>query len=183
MAYTVARRLAIIEASIWREFGQVKHKMPTFSKLQGSQAAAVKRKLEDAIDNTNGETGCHSTFQWNGWTRCRDCSSFARPGNKDAWARKLRTRRFKRPRTQVVAGGALELVQGFREYVRCNPPELEPMLPEPPPEQPVHVSSDDLMDAIVGAQETVEDNLACQVCLDVEGLMMPTYKCGQCEVT
>ena len=107
VAYTVARRLAIIEATIWRQFGQVEHKEPTLKKLQVSQAAAVKRKLDDAIENTTGEEGCHSTFQLNGWIRCRDCPSFSRPGNKGYWSKKLCQRRFKRLRTQSVVGGAL----------------------------------------------------------------------------
>ena len=55
VTYSVAHRLAITEASIWRQFGHVEHKEPTLKQMQGSKAAAAKRQLEDAIGSATGK--------------------------------------------------------------------------------------------------------------------------------
>ena len=82
-AKRIALRLAAIESSIWKAQDERKqYQGSDFSKLYRKQAESIKRKLEDAVESTNGING-HSVYEYVGWTKCRNCPCKARPSNPD----------------------------------------------------------------------------------------------------
>ena len=85
LASQAAARIATIEASIWASNPVRIHFDGTdYTKLFEARNAAVKRKFDETIINTNGGRA-HETFARDGWIRCRHCTSKAKPGNIDYW--------------------------------------------------------------------------------------------------
>ena len=154
MAQRVAKRIATIEASIWRlNDSSVKYPGKDFKKLQVSQAERIKRKLSVAIQTTSGGEG-HSKYVQNGWTRCRDCTARAKVGNQSYWINKTCTKLVKRIRLNPPTGWN-EIIHGYREYLLHHPIEMH------------NIASDGESEPGVGEQPVVQH--VCTLCGVDEG--------------
>lgn len=119
-AFSAARRFAIIEANMWLTQGQKLIVSPSYQKLYQSHVAALKRKFDVGTGSSNGDEGSHILHTCDtGWPRCYDCRGFAKPTNLIYRSNKLCARRFKTPRSHST-GGALELSNGYKEYLLHN---------------------------------------------------------------
>ena len=99
--YLVARRLATIEAHIWRNQPARPQRDPDHQKLRASQTQAVKRKLDQAILNTTGVEG-HHTFRSGKWLKCLDCGSFSLASNQKYWIDRPCIKRYCKPRATAL---------------------------------------------------------------------------------
>jgi hypothetical protein len=121
-AKRIALRLAAIESSIWKAQDERKqYQGSDFSKLYRKQAESIKRKLEDAVESTNGING-HSVYEYAGWIKCRDCPCRARPSNPDYWPLHACSKLRKKPKTEST-GGRLELIKGYEQFLLHAPLE------------------------------------------------------------
>ena len=72
-AQQVARRLAAIEVSTWKDEAYFKKfEGKDFEKLREQRREKLKIKAGEAFNSTNGKDG-HSLYIDGKWHRCRDC--------------------------------------------------------------------------------------------------------------
>ena len=92
----IARRLATIEASTWKDDNDFnKFHGEIFERLKESKAEALECQAKKAFDNTSGGN-THSLFADGKWHRCRDCPGIAHIKNMGYWANKKCSRAVKR---------------------------------------------------------------------------------------
>jgi ribonuclease HI len=119
--YLVAKRIATIEAEIWRSVPNRPTAPSDRKVLIASRTAAVKRKLDGAIANTDGDEG-HRTYQHGNWTRCYDCPARSRSDGQDQlryWIVTPCMKRYKRNKPTFLE----EQSRNFQEYLLPHPVE------------------------------------------------------------
>ena len=78
----IARRLAAIEVSMWKDEPDFKkHHGKDFAQLKEQRAMGVKRKADEAIDSTTGEDQ-HALYVEGVWHKRRGCNGMAHAKNQ-----------------------------------------------------------------------------------------------------
>ena len=110
----LARRIATIEASTWKEDNDfTKHHGKTYKDLAQSRTDAVKRQAADALDNTAvGST--RSLYTDGKWHRCRDCPGLAKIGNLSYWANMPCTRAVRKIEGDYI----VKVRAGVKRYLK-----------------------------------------------------------------
>ena len=148
------------------------HFDPEHSRLRQKQADSVKRKLDQAIQNTQGFDG-HRTYYGGKWLRCLDCTGMSHIDKRSYWINRACNKRYK----AAPPNEPNPNLRSYREYLLSHPVENFQLESD----SDLELNASQHSEVIPAIPPEVNPELTCTVCSTPDS-ETEVKACQECEM-